>query len=440
MHAVILAGGKGTRLAEVAADIPKPLVPVLGRPVLEYQVENLRRSGITEMTLVVGYLGQQIKNHFGDGGKFGVRIDYFTEDRPLGTAGSLAWLRDWLPDRFVALYGDLMVDLNFARLLAFHDRHPGRCTPAVHPNNHPYDSDLLVLDRSGAVRQIVRKSEPRDRPYGNCVNAGICVLDRATLDTLRPGVVHDLEHDVIEPAVQRGEAYAYRTTEYVKDMGTPQRYAQVIRHVADGLVAARNLTRWQKAVFLDRDGTLNGYVGLLSRPEQLCIPDEVYAALAAINESSFLAIVVSNQPVVARNLCTLDELDEINRRLETMLGERHVYIDDLLCCPHHPDRGYPEENPDYKVACDCRKPGTALVDWAVEAYHIDRGTSYFVGDTTTDIQTGRNAGLRTVLLKTGLAGRDGKYDVTADLCADNLFDAVTLILAEVGRRPAPADV
>jgi D,D-heptose 1,7-bisphosphate phosphatase len=440
MHAVILAGGKGTRLAEVAADIPKPLVPVLGRPVLEYQIDNLRRCGITDVTLVVGHLGQQIKDHFGDGRGFGVRIGYFTEDRPLGTAGALAWLRDSLPERFVALYGDLMVDLDFTRLFAFHDRHLGRCSPVVHPNNHPYDSDLLVLDRSGAVERIVRKTEPRDRPYGNCVNAGICVLDRATLAGLHQGAGHDLEHDVIEPAVRRGEAYPYRTSEYVRDMGTPHRYAQVTADVASGLVAARNLSRPQKAVFLDRDGTVNEYVGLLSRPDQLRVPDEVYAALGAINDSGFLAIVVSNQPVVARNLCTINQLDEIHRSLETMLGERDVYLDDVLYCPHHPDRGYPEENPDYKVPCACRKPGTALVDQAVEAYHINRAASYFVGDTTTDVQTGRNAGLRTVLLGTGLAGRDGKYDVAADRYADDLRDAVTAILAETRRKPAPAQV
>jgi len=234
-------------------------------------------------------------------------------------------------------------------------------------------------------------------------------------------------------------AYVYRTTEYIKDMGTPERHAEVTRHVASGLVAGRNLKRKQRAIFLDRDGTINEYIGLLSDPRQLQVPDEVYTALAAINDSGFLAIVVSNQPVVARNLCSLDELNEINLRLEAMLGERHVYLDDLMCCPHHPDRGFPEENREYKIACACRKPGTALLDRAVEAYNIDRRASYFVGDTTTDIQTGRNAGLRTVLLATGKAGSDGKYDAHADLGAADLHDAVLMILAEAALLPAPAD-
>lgn len=437
MDAVILAGGKGTRLAEVAPDIPKPLVPVLGRPVLEYQIDSLRRSGVTDVTLVVGHLGQQIKDHFRNGRYFGLRISYFAEDSPLGTAGALTWLRDQLPDQFGVLYGDLMLDMDFGRLFAFHGQRQGLCTLVAHPNSHPYDSDLVVLDSSAAVRQILRKNEPRDRSYGNCVNAGICILDQSALDGLRAGGVYDLERDVIGPAVEEGSAYGYRTTEYIKDMGTPERYAQVTRHVASGQVAARNLTRKQRAIFLDRDGTLNEYVGLVSDPAQLHIPSEVYAALAAINESGFLAIVASNQPVVARNLCSIDGLGEINRQLETMLGERHVYVDDLMCCPHHPDRGFVGENPEYKVACACRKPGTALVDRAVEAYNIDRSASYFVGDTTTDIQTGRNAGLRTVLLGTGQAGRDGNYDACPDLRAANLYDAALAILAEAALLPVP---
>src|SRR5260370_29589975 len=146
MEAVILAGGKGTRLAEMASDLPKPLVPVLGAPVLDYQIESLRRSGVTDVTIVVGHLGQQIKDHFGSGRPLGPRLRYFTEDSPLGTGGALAYLRDRLPDPFVVLYGDLILDLDFARLFAFHGQQQSLCTLVLHPNNHPYDSDLVVPD------------------------------------------------------------------------------------------------------------------------------------------------------------------------------------------------------------------------------------------------------------------------------------------------------
>lgn len=429
--AVILAGGKGTRLREVSAELPKPLVPILGKPVLEYQVECLRRSGVTDIVLVVGHLGELIRQHFGDGGRFGVRIDYFTETSPLGTAGCFAELRARLPERFFVLYGDVVLDVDFERFLAFHDEHDGTISLLVHPNDHPADSDLVDLDGDGVVRGFLRKNEPRDTWYHNLVNAGVFVFDRVVFDfgavDHRPGKA-DLERDVVLPAIDAGAVRGYRSTEYVKDMGTPHRYHRVTEHVRTGVVAAKCLRDKQKAVFLDRDGTLNRHAGLVSSPDQLEVVDEAFDALAALNSSEYLSIVITNQPVVARNLCTLDGLGEIHRKLETVLGERGVYLDDLYFCPHHPDRGYPEENVEYKIACSCRKPSTGMLSQAVEDHNIDLSASYFIGDTTVDVQTGLNAGLRTILLSTGEGGLDGKYDAVPDFHAADLVAATKIVL------------
>src|SRR5260370_37606001 len=114
MEAVILAGGKGTRLAEMASDLPKALVPVLGTPVLDYQIESLRRSGVTDVTIVVGHLGQQIKDHFGSGRPLGPRLRYFTEDSTLGTGGALAYLRDRVPDHLFVISADSVLDSELA--------------------------------------------------------------------------------------------------------------------------------------------------------------------------------------------------------------------------------------------------------------------------------------------------------------------------------------
>jgi len=361
-----------------------------------------------------------------------VRLEYFAEISPLGTAGALARLRDELPERFLVLYGDLMLDLDFDRLLAFHRGHGGTCSIVVHPNAHPADSDVVVLDRSGVVREILRKNVPRSGPYYNRVSAGVMVLDRVVTNRLLSNRPLDLEEDVLLPAMRAGLLHGYRTSEYVKDMGTPARLAQVERDVLNGVVERRNLSRTQKAVFLDRDGTINDHVGLLARPEELRVRAEVYAALRLLNRSDYLAIVVSNQPVVARNLCSLEELDEIHRQLETILGEEHVYLDDLYFCPHHEHAGFPEENKAYKIVCACRKPKTGMIEEAVRRYGIALTASYLVGDTTVDMQTGKNAGLRTILLATGEGGRDGKYAVTPDATADNLLIAVEQVLAAPG--------
>lgn len=426
--AVILAGGRGTRIHRLAPHLPKPMLPILGKPVLQYQIECLRRSDVKDVLLVIGHLGERIREHFGDGSRFGVRMDYFVEDTPLGTGGCFGELAARLPETFFVLYGDVLLDMDFARMWQFHRSHVGCCTLFVHPNDHPADSNLVDVGRDGVVQGISRKGQPRSGWYRNCVNAGVFVFDQSLVRGL-PGGMLDLERGVIAPKIQQRLVYGYRSTEYAKDMGTPHRYELVTRHVASGVVAARSLRNKQKAVFLDRDGTINHHVGLVSTPDQIQVQEEVFEALARLNGSEYLSILVTNQPVVARNLCSIDELEEIHRKLETVLGERNVYLDDLYYCPHHPDRGYPEENIAYKITCECRKPRIGLVEQAARQYNIDLSESYFVGDTTVDVQTGRNAGTRTILLSTGEGGRDAKYDVLPDFKAADLLDATEIVLS-----------
>lgn len=434
MRAVVLAGGRGERLRPLTRDVPKALVPIAGQPLLAHQIANLSRCGITDILLVVGHHADAIRARFGDGREHKVALDYFVESTPLGTAGALALLRDQLPDPFLLLYGDLMVDMDFGRMLEFHDGHPGSCSIVVHPNDHPADSDVVVVDGDGLVRRMLRKNTRRPGAYTNRVNAGVMVLGRAAIGDLRPGVRQDIEQDVLLPAIHSGSVYAYRTSEYIKDMGTFDRLAQVREDVAIGRPRRRNLTRPQRAVFLDRDGTINDHVGLLSRHEDLRVGDEVVAALRSLNGSDFLTIVATNQPVVARNMCTVDDVRDIHRHLETMLGARHVYVDDIYFCPHHEAAGYPEEDTQFKIACECRKPKTGMIQAAARDYGIDLESSYLIGDTTVDVQTGKNAGLTTILLGTGEGGRDGKYAVDPDHRADNLLVATELLLAIVGKE------
>lgn len=137
--------------------------------------------------------------------------------------------------------------------------------------------------------------------------------------------------------------------------------------------------------------------------------------------------MITNQPVIARNKCTLEELEQIHNKMETELGERGAYLDTIKFCPHHPDSGYPEERREYKIKCNCRKPATGLIEEAVREFNIEKTDSYMIGDTTTDIQTGINAGLKTILVQTGENGKDGKYQVAADLTAPDLLAAIQRI-------------
>ncbi len=402
MRAVIMAGGKGTRVASVNGSVPKPMLPVDGKPVLLHQVECLKRQSIFDITLTIGHLGSQIRDYFGDGQRFGVHITYIQEEVPLGTAGALYYLKGKFTDDFLPINGDLIFDVDFTRLMRFHKNRQAIATLLVHPNDHPYDSGIILADADGKVRGWLTKENERGW-YQNCVNAGIHVISPQLLDRINLPEKIDLDREILKPLVWSGKVYACRTPEYVKDMGTPERIMQVERDLKAGLVRRKNLGERQKAVFLDRDGTINRYVGFLKRIEDFQLIDGAAEAVRRINQSGYLAIVVTNQPVIARGDVTWDELKLIHRKMETLLGEKGAYIDDIFVCPHHPDKGFPNEVPAYKCDCDCRKPKPGLLLQAAEKYNIDMTESWMIGDRPQDIQAGQAAGCRTAVVSEGMS-------------------------------------
>lgn len=432
MQAVIMAGGKGTRLAALTKDeIPKPMVPVAGKPLLLWQVERLKENGIIDLIMVIGHLGEKIQEYFGDGSQFGVNIDYFVEEAPLGTAGSFYYLKDMLKeDTFLMMSGDLLLDIDFERMVAFHKEKGSVATLFVHPNGHPYDSDLLVLDSEERAIRFDSKHNTRDYWYDNCVNAGVFVFDKSICDRVPEPVKRNLENDIIKGMIDDGlPVYGYRSPEYVKDVGTVDRIAQGLADIESGFISARCLKQKQKCIFLDRDGTINKKNGFISKEEEFELEECALEAIKKINKSGYLTVVITNQPSVARGLCEIEDIKNIHKKLATLLGREGVYLDDILFCPHHPDKGFPEENPIYKIVCDCRKPKTGMIDIAAEKYNIDLSQSWMIGDTTMDLQTGVNAGVRTALVMTGDAGQDKKYDVQPNLVGKDLLEAVEMILA-----------
>lgn len=428
--AVIQAGGKGTRLIKLTGDnIPKPLLKVNGKPMIEWQIENIRKYGVRNFVIIIGHLGEKIKEYFQDGSKFGVRIEYVEEKEPLGSAGALYYLKELSYTDFILVFGDVLFDIDLERMVRFHEGKSALATLLVHPNSHPFDSDLVMMDNESRVVEFDYKTNSRDYWYDNCVNAGIFILAAKLLERLDALQKYDLEKDLLIPNLDTGRIYGYRTTEYVKDAGTVNRFYDVCKEQAKGIWQERNLSNKQKCIFLDRDGTINVYKGLISQDSDLFLEKGAADAIRLINGSGYLVIVVTNQPMVARGMCDVEDIVRINRKLGVLLGRQGAYLDDLIFCPHHPDKGYPEENPEYKIPCNCRKPGIGMINEMAEKYNIDLSRSYLVGDSTVDIQTGINAGLKTVLVKTGQAGSDRKFDVAADYEAENLLEAVRLILS-----------
>lgn len=407
MKVVIMAGGKGTRIAELAQDIPKPMIRIRGKPILEYQIRCLASAGLKDILIVTGHLADAITSYFKDGGGFGARISYFRETTPLGTAGALFKCTDVLTDSFILLNGDIVFDLDFSRLIAAHHEKDALATLVSHPNSHPHDSALLVTDAESRISRWMNKEESR-LYYKNRINAGIHILTKELLADAKNSInceKVDLDRDILKPQIVTKRIFAYDTPEYIKDMGTPERYYQVERDIERGIVAARNLRRKQRAVFLDRDGTINTLNGFVTRPEDFHLIPGAARAIKAINNSPYLAIVVTNQPVIARGECTPEELELIHEKMESDLGREGAFLDALYFCPHHPDRGFPGERPEYKIDCECRKPKPGMLLEAAKKYNIDLAASWMAGDDKRDILAGKTAGCKTVLLRS-VPGKD----------------------------------
>lgn len=402
MKTIIMAGGKGTRIASLNANVPKPMINIAGKPVLEHTLECLRSQGFDDVIITVSHMADVIMNYFGDGKNFGVKIEYYVEEKPLGNAGALFRLRDKLGDRFLLLNADAIFDVDLNRFAEFHADKHALATLFTHPNSHPYDSGIIIADGNHSVMQWLTKEDIRPQWYKNRVNAGIHIIESGVLDDVDVnGEKIDLDRQILKPLCRTGRVFCYDSPEYVKDMGTPERYTQVQNDFISGRVHARNLKHKQKAIFLDRDGTINKLVGFLRNIEDFELLPNVPEAIRRINSSGYLAIVVTNQPVIARGEVSVSELEEIHNKMETLLGNEGAYLDAIYYCPHHPHKGFDGEIAELKIDCECRKPKPGMLLRAANDFNIDLSHSWMIGDSENDILAGKSAGC-----KTGLIGSD----------------------------------
>lgn len=413
MLTIIMAGGRGTRISEMFPDIPKPLIPIENIPVLEREINSLRNQGFTDMILTVSHMADKIMDYFGDGSRLGVKIEYFVEETPLGNAGALYKLRERIgTEPFLLLNADAVFDVDFNRMVEFHKAHNALVTLFTHPNSHPYDSGLIIADEENRVEAWLAKEDERPTYYKNRVNAGLHVISPTVLEISGidadeigkeiNGKIKkaDLDRQILKPLAGTGTMFCYDSPEYVKDMGTPERFNSVVEDYKTGVVSGKNLSNKQKAIFLDRDGTINKYVGFLRDIDEFELIDGVAEAIKKINASGYLAIVITNQPVIARGEVTIPQLEEIHKKLETELGYSGAYIDALYYCPHHPHKGYEGEVPELKIDCDCRKPKPGLILRAAEKYNISLEDSYMIGDSDSDAIAGVTAGCQIIKIDT----------------------------------------
>lgn len=435
MQAVILAGGRGERLKPLTDKIPKPLIKIHGKPLLEHQILLLRRYGIREIWILSGFLGETIVKFCDDGERWKVRIHNLVEEKPLGTAGAIKQLEGKIKDDFLVLSGDVMLDIDIDRLIKFHKKHKNSlATIIVHPNDHPFDSDLVEVDENNRITAVLlreNKTHPRDLLFRNLTNAGIFVFSLGIFKYIKSDKKSDLEKDIFPVVLKSGgKIYAYNTPEYVKDVGTLKRLKMVRRDFSSGKVARLNLKNRRKAIFLDRDGTLNEQDGIHDvRFANFRLLPFTARAIKKINQSDYLAIVVTNQPAIAKGFMTFEEVEQVHKKLETELGWRGAKIDAIYYCPHHPEKGFEGEIKELKINCSCRKPKVGLIKKAALDFNINLKKSFFIGDSTLDAKLAENAGLKFIGVESGYGLEDKRFKFAKIYpIAYNLLFAVSKII------------
>lgn len=421
MQLVIIAGGKGTRLG--LKDIPKPMVKIGEKPLLEHQIDLAKRYGVNEVFILSGHLANVIEEYFGDGSRFGIKIHHVIEPYSLGTAGSLKLLEGKLDDRFLVFYGDVVMDFDIASFIEFDKQYDSIGTTIVHPNDHPYDSDLLEINKNNKVTKVLPKPHQDGEYYQNLVNAAVYIFSPKIFEYIEEGVSHDFGKHILSRVVDAGETLiGYKTPEYIKDMGTADRFEAVKNDFLTGKVARLNKQNKRPCIFLDRDGVINKDMDSKPLCKDFKLLDGVAEAIKSINKSDYLSVVVTNQPMIAKGFVTFEEVENTHKKMETLLGEQHAYLNGIYYCPHHPEKGFDGEINELKIDCECRKPKAGMLFRAKKDLNIDLENSWMIGDSQRDIDAGKNANCRTISIK---------KDLGADYIAQDLKDAVNYILKGV---------
>jgi HAD superfamily hydrolase (TIGR01662 family) len=440
-QAIVLAGGMGTRLRARLDGRPKPLVDIDGVPLLGRQIAALRANDFSEILVLVNHAADQIAAYCTDPAFAGLRLTLIDDGKPRGTAGAVLHAFDHLSGRFLVVYGDTLFDIDLDCFWRAHEQAHADATLFLHPNDHPGDSDLTETDEDGRIRAF--HSPPHDAAANlpNLVNAGLYVVERDAVAFWRDRPTpSDIARDMFPAMLRRGaKLHGYVSFEYIKDIGTPARLDRAVAQLRAGVVARARRDRPQKAVFLDCDGTITERHGHRSRGDPLVLIDGVADAVKQLNEAEYRVVIGAHQPLLSGEVSERPEMRLIQSMLTSLLGRHGAFADALYMPPHQPGEGVAGEGTAREISSEYPEPSTGLIEDARRNLNIDLGRSWFVGDSTSVILMARRAGLRSILVETGRAGRDGRYAVLPDFFARDLATAARFItrisepLAEISR-------
>jgi mannose-1-phosphate guanylyltransferase / phosphomannomutase len=309
VKAVVMAGGEGSRLRPLTSRRPKPLVPIVGRPIMEHILTLLREHGITEVVVTLQYLGSEIRNYFGDGSDAGLDIHYVVEDHPLGTAGSVRNAADLLDDTFLVISGDALTDIDLGWVVAQHREKGAMATIVLHSVPNPLEYGVVITEPDGAVRRFLEKPSWGE-VFSDHANTGIYVVERRVLDHIRPGMACDWSQDVFPKMLRRREPlFGVVPGGYWCDVGTIQSYLQANWDALEGRVRCQVSGR--------RDGSV--WVG---EGVEFGLDVRVDGAVFIGSDAKIKAGAFINGPVVIDKYTVVDD----NAKVSNSVIWQHSYV------------------------------------------------------------------------------------------------------------------
>ena len=415
MKIAILIGGKGSRVKKISRTTPKAFLKIGKHSIIDHQLKQLKKLNKKIFIISnnkISKFNNQLKKKYQH---IGLKI--LEESTPLGTGGCLKPLQDYVSDSCLIIMGDLIFNIDFKKFYSFHKKNKSDITLLAHPNDHPYDSDLLEINEKNQLIKFHNKPHKKN-DIGNLSSSGIFLINKKILKFIKPNKFQDLSKDILPKLLKKKiKIYAYNTREYVKDAGTPKRINLVKKHMKTKKFINGNINRKLPAIFLDRDGVINKeYLNKhYQNPKQ--INEGAISAVKKINENRFLSVMVTNQSAIAKGIVTLDKVKSDHKRLEYQFGLKGAYFDRIYFCPYHPDKGFKGEVKKFKKKSSWRKPDNGMFLQAIKDLNIDIKNSYMIGNSSADYYAAKKTGIKCLIIGTKFKIKEAKnykslYDAT----------------------------
>lgn len=380
-QAVVLAGGEGKRLQPFTLNNPKPLIPINGKPFIDYLIKLLKNNGIKEIIILTGYLEEKIRRQIGDGAKYGIKIHYsytpfLNEKGEENQSGIRIKNAEKLLDKFfLLLYCDNFWPLQLNKLTAYFKNHPSDALVTVYSNQDHQTKNNVFVDTKGYVTRY----DPERKEHGlNGVDIGFFIINKKVLKLL-PETNCKFESLVLPQLISKNKLSGYLTSQKYYSIGNLGRVNITQKYLLP-----------KKVIFLDRDGVINRkppQADYIKTWDEFKFLPESAEAIKILNTLGYKIYVISNQPGIARGMMTEKDLKIIHKKMRKELKKLGAKIDGIYYCPHGWNDG-----------CDCRKPKPGLLYKASRDHFIDLTKTIFIGDDDRDKGAGDIAGCKTILV------------------------------------------